>query len=74
MHQVTLYLSDKSWNDLETEAAMSETHPTDIINRAIQVYTWIESEKRFGYTLMTKSEDGRLANVTFRYHEIEEDE
>ena len=57
-HKVTVNLIPKAWNAANETTALLGLSRTDVINRALQAYAWLERELAEGSEVIVRSKDG----------------
>jgi hypothetical protein len=65
VHRVTVNLIPKAWEAANATAALLGLSRTDVINRALQAYAYIEAELAGGSEVLVRSGDGSIEQVKF---------
>ena len=58
LHKVTVNLIPKAWDAANETSAWTGLTRTDVINRALQAYAWMERETARGGEILIRSKDG----------------
>lgn len=58
LHKVTVNLIPAAWDAANETAARTGLTRTDVINRALQAYAWMERETASGGEILIRSKDG----------------
>ncbi|HYF74051.1 MAG TPA: hypothetical protein VD834_16545 [Blastococcus sp.] len=61
--RVTVNLIDKASTALNDACVLTGDNKTDTINRALQLYAWVQLELRKGGELILRSTDGELERI-----------
>ena len=64
-HKVTVNLIPKAWEAANETAARLGLSRTDVINRALQAYAFIEQVMAGGSEVLVRSGDGTVEQVKF---------
>jgi len=64
LHKVTVNLTQKSWDAANETAALLGLSRTDVINRALQAYAWLEQQAADGAEVLVQ-QDGETDRVKF---------
>jgi hypothetical protein len=65
LHKITVNLIPKAWDAANVTAERLGLSRTDVINRALQVYEWMERETTNGGEVFVRPRDGALQQVRF---------
>jgi len=65
LHKVTVNLIPKAWAAAEDTAERLSLTRTDVINRALQAYAFLEEQVTAGATLLVRAPDGTVSEVRF---------
>ena len=65
LHKVTVNLIQLAWDAANKTATLKGLSRTDVINRALQAYAWLEEEAAAGAEVFVRPKDGELERVKF---------
>jgi hypothetical protein len=65
LNRVTVNLIPKAWDAVSETAERLQLSRTDVINRALQAYAWLEEEGAAGAEVFVRSKGGELERVKF---------
>jgi hypothetical protein len=65
MHKVTVNLIPKAWAAAEGTAERLRLTRTDVINRALQAYAYLEEQAAAGSEVLVRHPDGTVRQVMF---------
>ena len=63
--RITVNLTPSAADDLEYLCASARMSKTNVINRALQAYAWLDRETINGTEVLARSKDGEMTRVTF---------
>ena len=64
-HKVTVNLIPKAWEAANLGAGMLGMSRTDVINRAVQAYVFLEQTRAAGSEIFVRAPDGSITQVQF---------
>ena len=64
-HKVTVNLIPKAWEAANATATLLGLSRTDVINRALQAYAFLEQATADGSEVLVRSSDGKVEQVKF---------
>ena len=65
LHKVTVNLIPKAWEAANETAALLGLSRTDVINRALQAYAYLEAAIAAGSEILVRPGDGEVEQVKF---------
>jgi hypothetical protein len=65
VHKVTVNLIPKAWTAAAESAERLGLSRTDVINRALQAYAFLEEQITGGATILVRAADGTVSEVRF---------
>lgn len=63
MERITVNLTDKAATALSNTATLAGLNKTDVVNRALQLYAWVETELARGSELRMVDSDGLVEKI-----------